>query len=893
MATKLEDQLEELALLSVMLYAGDQQGLDMVLDQIESLATLAADTPDAQRLVDACNALLAERESKSGEDLVTAINNLITAGQNFFKDPDSAVFSNEHQSSPWGDDLSPNADDELIVEFIETHTINLDDLEAELLKTTNQSALEENELLQLERYVKAYLHNVKGDAGSVGLSGIERVTHALEDRLNSASASKLIDEILTYREWIISVMKAYARGEAPEKLSAQLLEELNLLKTVAVATIQEEEQIPADSPAPQAEILSEELAAADAMPEETEVEVYEISGDLDILSEFMVEAEEHLSSIENLLMDKEDGFDEDDLNTIFRAMHSIKGGASYFNLKEITISSHSAENLMDKARNGHLAFNNALKTIVLRYIDVERSLLTETQRALASDGKLSFSAETQSFLDSISDYLLSITMVEELDLDEFIREAAASTPVTQTQIQSESNAQPGTAQSGPVKAKPVTTADNKPNQNDARPSVGTKKAQVKSFVKIETTRLDHLLEYIGEMVISSTMLIKNCRDLLGDHEDVTNNSNQLERISREVQEIGMSMRLIPIKGLFQKMSRVVWDTAKKLNKDIRFEMEGEDTELDRTVIEKLADPLMHMLRNAADHGVESIEDREKAGKPRQGAVKVAAYQSGGSIIIEIKDDGKGLDAEKLKTLAREKGIIDEKDNLSDEEAYMLIFAPGFSTATEVTDVSGRGVGMDVVRRNIESMRGRVSIASKIGAGSTFTIELPLTLAIMEGIETEIGSERFIIPSLSIVEFLRPTEDMIMHTLDRGETLKYRDMFIPIFRISDLYNINSRYSNLTDGILVIVESGNHHVALLVDEVLGKFSAVIKSLGSVFREVEGVSGCAIMPDGSIGLILDVPSLVILGQSSPEVFAEKRTRLPTGETLTDVVSRGERLH
>ncbi|MCB0340294.1 MAG: chemotaxis protein CheA, partial [Bdellovibrionales bacterium] len=312
------------------------------------------------------------------------------------------------------------------------------------------------------------------------------------------------------------------------------------------------------------------------------------------------------------------------------------------------------------------------------------------------------------------------------------------------------------------------------------------------------------------------------------------------------------------------MSRVVWDTGKKLKKDVRFEMSGEDTELDRSVIDKLADPLMHMVRNAVDHGVETPDVRTQKGKPTQGVVRLEAYHSGGSIYIEIKDDGKGLNPKKLIEKAREKGVLSEGQTVTDEEALQLIFAAGFSIAEVITDVSGRGVGMDVVRKNIESMRGRVTITSEEGKGSLFRIELPLTLAIMEGVEVRLGVEHFIIPTFSIVEFVRPNSASIVKALDCGETLAFRGTFLPIFRLSQIYGLPSSFSDPSEGVLVVVDHGGKLAAIMVDEVLGKLSAVIKSLGALFQGLKGVSGCAVLPSGGVGLILDVGSLIALART-----------------------------
>jgi len=327
----------------------------------------------------------------------------------------------------------------------------------------------------------------------------------------------------------------------------------------------------------------------------------------------------------------------------------------------------------------------------------------------------------------------------------------------------------------------------------------------------------------------------------------------------------MSMRLIPIKGLFQKMSRLVWDVGRKLGKEVVFQTEGEDTELDRNLIDKLADPLMHMVRNSMDHGIEATEERLAKGKTKAGKVKLSAFHAGGSIHIRISDDGRGLNPDKLIQKAVEKGIITEGQKLSQEEAFHLIFAPGFSTAAAVTDISGRGVGMDVVRRNVENLRGRISITSEVDKGSTFTIEIPLTLAILDGIQTRVGIETFVIPSLSILEFVRPQRGMITHTLDRGETLNLRGMFLPVYRLGRLFGFESEVHSPQDSTMVIVQSNNDVVALMVDEILGECSTVIKSLGGMFENQEGITGCAIMPGGNIALILDMPSLIVLARKS----------------------------
>jgi two-component system chemotaxis sensor kinase CheA len=371
------------------------------------------------------------------------------------------------------------------------------------------------------------------------------------------------------------------------------------------------------------------------------------------------------------------------------------------------------------------------------------------------------------------------------------------------------------------------------------------------------------MDTIGEMGIYSSMLISKARSLLADHPDIINTSLQVEKFSKELQSIGMSMRLIPIRGLFQKMSRLVWDTSKKLGKEVKFIMHGEDTELDRSIIDTLADPLMHMVRNALDHGLESPEERISAGKSPTGIVELSAYHSGGNIHIKIRDDGRGLDPNKLINKAKEKGILGKDETLSDSEAYQLIFAAGFSTASVVTDLSGRGVGMDVVRRNIESMRGRIMIDSSLGKGTTFTIELPLTLAIIDGIQVGVGDQSYLIPTLSVVELLRAKDDQLTRTLDKGETFKFRDRYLPVFRLNELFGITPKYNTVEDSLFVIVETGGEQFVLMCDEILGSLSTVIKSLGDTFGPQRGLSGCCVMPDGSVSLILDVRSILHLAR------------------------------
>jgi two-component system chemotaxis sensor kinase CheA len=341
--------------------------------------------------------------------------------------------------------------------------------------------------------------------------------------------------------------------------------------------------------------------------------------------------------------------------------------------------------------------------------------------------------------------------------------------------------------------------------------------------------------------------------------------NRLNKITRELQEIGLALRMVPVKSTFHKMARLVRDLSRKSGKPINFVMEGKDTELDKSVVEKIGDPLVHLLRNAVDHGIEPPEEREKAGKDKEGKVVLRAFHKSGKIYIEVEDDGKGLDADAIAEKAKERGIIESAESLSEREIFNLIFEPGFSTAKQVTDVSGRGVGMDVVRKNIESLRGKIQIQSKKGEGSTFTIQLPLTLAVIDGMVISLGEERFIIPTLSVITSVRITNGELSTVTQKGEVIEFQDEMVPIFRLGKFFNIQNAKEKISEGIVVIVESDGKRVGLFTDRLVGQEQIVIKSLSEALKGVPGVAGGTIMPDGKVALILDIGGLVQFSSNS----------------------------
>lgn len=386
-------------------------------------------------------------------------------------------------------------------------------------------------------------------------------------------------------------------------------------------------------------------------------------------------------------------------------------------------------------------------------------------------------------------------------------------------------------------------------------------AKASSSIRVDTAKIDALINIVGEVVITQSML-----GLIGENfamdqlEQLKRGLSQLERHTRDMQQSVMNIRMLPISFVFSRFPRLVHDASTKLGKKIDLKLVGENTEVDKGVVELINDPLVHLIRNSLDHGIEMPFDRLAAGKPETGTIELKAYHRGGHIVIEIIDDGRGLDSNKLIAKAMEKGLIGENSVLSDKQAYELIFMPGFSTAESITDMSGRGVGMDVVRRNIQSLGGNIEIISELGTGTTISIHLPLTLAIIDGQSVAVGNETYIVPVVSIIESININEKMLNKIAGKGETFRLRNQYIPIIRLHEIFNIKPKYkSEESEGLIVVVERQGVLCGLFVDELLGPQQVVVKSLEANYRRVEGVSGATILGDGSVALILDIPGLV----------------------------------
>ena len=681
-------------------------------------------------------------------------------------------------------------------------------------------------------------------------------------------------------------------------------------------------------------------------------------------SVFFDESDEHLDDMEQLLMSLDvESPDPEELNSIFRAAHSIKGGSGIFGFDALMNLTHVMENLLDKARNNELSVTADIVNVLLETLDVLKDTLNayrdetpvpedsiaerikilngvingQSTDAAPGDGddasEVSVNAQNESaqddsfgffddepnsaieaaddsfgffdnepvnealshgdntksenndddgfgfFDDEISnntvDAQTETTKAETAEVEQgfgFFEDAPSATNInTSLEIASSNNAQSASTQlntattSNNDKAPtsgvaPTTTQAKTPPKPPAKKSTARESASI----RVDTTKIDAMVNLVGELVITQSMLSLIGQDVEGQvGERLQLAIDELQRNTREIQESVMSMRMLPLTATFNRFPRLVRDLAGKLGKQVELVLQGGSTEIDKSLIEKIVDPLTHLVRNSIDHGIEMPDKRVGAGKPEKGTVILSAEQKGGSIIISIIDDGGGLHRDKILDKARSNGLT-VSDDMPDSEVWQLIFQPGFSTAEAITDVSGRGVGMDVVRRNIESIGGRIDIESSVGEGSAFFIHLPLTLAIVDGMCVSVGKQIFVIPLLNIIESFQPTKQQLK-TLGNDTVLYIRDQYWPLVPLYDFMEVEDAALSPTEGIVVLLESSKKRFGVLVDALVGQQQVVIKSLEEHYRKVAGIAGATIMGDGKVALIIDADSIATTYTSS----------------------------
>lgn len=665
------------------------------------------------------------------------------------------------------------------------------------------------------------------------------------------AAAELISKAAERIDQVIALQVAFAQAvpDAAPPDSAQLLSDLSRLIESAGS--------------------AQEHGAVAEAPPENEDDLLPADADPYFIGEFITESRENIVKAEAALLELETSPDDvEAINVVFRAFHTMKGLSVWLGLKRLADLAHHAESLLSRVRAREIRCTGGYADLALRSVDQLKELLGIVELTVQSQPGSRLMPKPEGY-----DQLLAIltspeaagitSATDELHTqpprlgDLLVAGGAATRDEVEKAIASNQGDLAGVAI---LKSEAATLTDVAGALRTQQRLAATEE----SSVRVRTDRLDKLIDMVGELVIAQSMVAQDETVLDRNHYELLRKVAHTGKIVREMQDLSLSMRMVPLRNTFQKMARVVRDLAQKSGKVVRFLTEGDETEIDRNLVDVISDPLMHMVRNAVDHGLETPDEREGQGKPAAGVIRLAACHSSGSVVIELSDDGRGLNRSRILQQALATGLVPPDRELTDSQVFSLIFEPGFSTAEQVTDISGRGVGMDVVRKKVEAARGRIEIASEPGRGTQFTMRLPLTLAITDGMLVRVGEERYIIPTINIQVSLRPSAEMLVTIAGRGEMLNLRGELLPIFRLHRLFGIPHAIEAPTAALLVVVDDDERRCALLVDELLSKQQVVAKPLGEGVR-VRGITGGAILGDGRVGLILDPAEVAALARQT----------------------------
>lgn len=735
-----------------------------------------------------------------------------------------------------------NADDlEIALVFISEARELLDEVEPRLIEL-RQAAGEGGADPNTVNAIFRLFHSMKGSASSLGFSHVATVTHNAETLLDvyrkgtAVLGPEQTVVLLRAMDFVRKMLDAVESSHSDEGMEAEEREVIEeLARAHALAKGKRAAVGPAAPPAsdpPAKPVEPAEPAQAsegDAPPAPSSAgpaeEALPIS--VDMLKHFSSEGEELMGRCEQALLEleKSPANASELIAEAFRAMHSFKGNCGFVEQNALGRLAHKAENVLEALKAGLLSASASTVGLLLKAVDALREGVAEVSRSGAAEGR-EFEAIGQMLEQSAH---------------------PANAALAGIQSHAPDAPSPGSEQRAPEKDA---------NGHGA-------KSPTRQDIRVDLTKLDALVNLVGELVIAEAMVTRHPSLRNFEDETLERAVHQLRRVSTDLQDVAMAVRMIPLSATFRKLIRLVHDLSNKVGKLVRLELVGEETEVDKSLIEQLSDPLVHLVRNSIDHGLEMPADRRGKGKPETGTITIEARHEGGEVLILISDDGRGLDRAKILNKAMERGLVQagEAEKLTEAQVYKLIFEPGFSTAEKVTDISGRGVGMDVVKKNIEKIKGTVELRSKAGVGTTVVLHIPLTLAIIDGMLVRVGDARYTLPLLSIRESFRPLPEQITVTPDGQEVARVRREMLPVVRLHQLYSKKPDQEKLEEGILVIVESGAQTVCLFVDELLGQQQTVIKGLSGYLGQARGVSGCTILGDGEVSLILDVGSLIAM--------------------------------
>ncbi|CAM2066429.1 Histidine kinase [Sulfidibacter corallicola] len=763
----------------------------------------------------------------------------------------------------------PSEDMDILIEFAEDSQLVLEEIRQALTLSAETDQLTPETLNTIHRD----LISIMGSAEFLDIGPVFEIASTMAgffDNISNRDGSPhdAIELGMQGVHLLQNLLEQLVQGKRVTNLNSAISELRSAFKSLEVpgeATPQpaEPEPLPPQPVAPQppTPISEPEVheIGQDDLPDE-----FRITITAEMLKTFLSEAEEHLEAAESELLALERDFkDTEAIGAAFRAMHTFKGNCGLFAYADLEAIGHCFESVLEDYKSGGLKPDKKGISLMLKTLDVLKLALGELPDG---SGKV---PDRDQWVTQLNEYqtkghvsaiihksdsallgeiLVELGYLERTTLESALRRQALPLgEILQDQ--------------GAIEERQLDLALQVQQERRRLQSADSaRKVTSNQNIRVDLHKLDALINLVGELIIAENMVTHN-PDLEGHvFENFKKASLHLNRISRELQDNAMSLRMVPIEATFRKMIRVVRDVSQRQGKQVTLHMAGEDTEVDKSVVENIANPLLHIIRNAIDHGIELPDDREKLGKPRTGSVWLSAMHQGGEILIEIRDDGRGIDPDRILAKARQKGLVPPHfEPTHQDDIYDLIFEPGFSTADQLTDISGRGVGMDVVKKNVEAIKGRIHISSSVGKGTLISIRIPLTLAIIDGMLVRVGTQLLTLPLLSIRESIRCQPKHIHRTIDRGEMLRIRERLLPVIRLHETLDISSDNQRLEDGILVVVESGNRQVALFVDEICGQYQTVIKGLSSYLGAVRAISGTAILSNGDISLILDIQDLV----------------------------------
>lgn len=744
---------------------------------------------------------------------------------------------------------------EIIEEFSQESRDMIEQLEPTIIELGQNT---DNETINA---VFRLFHSMKGSAGFLEFNNITGVAHAAESLLDMVRSDQLVllPEHVTLLCESCDFMKA-ALDCVDETFNDLALAEES--KSMAAQFHAAMEQPDPNQDNEEASSEPEEMATGTNEPKQ---EVAKSSQDNEFMLEiteemierFVQEGEELLDSAEHGLLSWEDEpTSQEFVASLFRNIHSFKGNSGFFGYANLEALSHQIENVLDFIKSGGSFATESPFNTLLHAVDA----LKEGLASLGSDGT--------DQIDELHTHIEALKALPAPKIGEMLVETGTISQevVDEALVQQKKPLGDVLIDMGKVSPAQVDQALSAQKQVKQQPAAPAAKQKAKSSqakkqdIRVDLDKLDNLINLIGELVIAENMLIHN-PDLDGlELESFNKAAQQMGKLVRELQEMAMIIRMIPVSGLFRRMIRLVHDLSSKSGKKVDLKLTGEATEVDKTVIETITDPLVHILRNSMDHGLEPPAERLAAGKSETGTVHLDACHEEGEVWITLKDDGRGLNKEKILAKAIKNGLIEgDGSDLSDRVIYNMIFQPGFSTAEKITDVSGRGVGMDVVKQNLEKIKGKVDVNSVPGQGTTIKLRIPLTLAIIDGMLVRVGNARCIVPILSIKEAFRPQPEALTITPDSEELVRVRESFFPVVRLHEMLNVQPDHSQLVDGILIVLEYQDRSICLLVDEILGQQQTVIKGLSEYVGNVRGCSGCTILGNGDVSIILDVGNLV----------------------------------